>query len=149
MTSSELDFRIDTSDSGEIERHLHACDHKFHPSLSSRVDIPSYSAKLAANARCVEAWDGSELVGLVAGYINANSRELFISNVSVLEPQSGQGLATRLMRLALDDAGSRGCDTARLEVSEGAAAANRLYKTLGFEQTGASINGVLTLKISI
>lgn len=149
MTSSELDFRIDTSDCGEIERHLYACDHMFHPPLSSRVDISVYSAKLADSARCVEAWDGTELAGLVAGYVNVGSRELFISNVSVLEPQAGQGVATRLMHLALDDARSSGCETARLEVSKDATAANRLYRTLGFEQTGASINGVLTLKVSI
>ena len=149
MTSPQLDFRIDTSDSGKIERHLRACDHMFHPLLSSRVDIPAYSAKLAGSARRVEAWEGTELAGLVAGYVNASSGEFFISNVSVLEALSGRGLATRLMRRAMDDAVSSGCNTVRLEVSEDATAANRLYKALGFEQAGASINGVRTLKISI
>lgn len=149
MTLPPLDVRFDTSTPDEIERHLRACDHLFQAPLSARIGIRGYAEKLARSARRVEAWDGTMLVGLVASYVNADAAELFVSNVSVLEERSGQGLATRLMRLALDDAGQSGCTSARLEVSEEAAAANRLYRGLGFEDAGSGTTGNRTLKTSL
>lgn len=139
MSATPLLYRTNTADAGGIERHLRACDHLFHPPLSARVDLATYAVKLAASARRSEAWDEDTLAGLVAGYVNAEAAEIYISNVSVLESHAGRGIASDLLQRALEQAKAHGCCRARLEVSPGAIPAQRLYQKLGFAPDPASV----------
>lgn len=128
----DLQFLQDASTSADVAGHLLACDGSFEPSLSSRLDIHAYARKLAERARRSEAWCDSELVGLVAGYVDTETRQFFVSSVSVLDHLRGQGVAERLMHMALETAAGIGCKTVVLEVAEAARGANRLYEKLGF-----------------
>lgn len=141
MSEAGVHYAAGAAEALDIERHLRACDHLFHPPLSSRVDLATYASKLAENAQCVQAWEGDTLAGLVAGYLNIEAMEIYISNVSVLKSHAGHGIASHLLQLMLQQAKSQGCTRARLEVSPGAAPALRLYGKLGFAPETAATPG--------
>jgi GNAT superfamily N-acetyltransferase len=113
----------------QIEHHLRAVDAHFVPPLSSRVRLDAYAAKLHARAARFEAWDDTELVGLVAMYCNDESRGVaFISNVSVLKHWRGKGVADLLLKSAIAYAASQHVAFVELAV--------RRYEALGFESSG-------------
>ncbi len=133
-------FARNLSATTEIGRHLEACSARFVPPLDTRVAIPTYAAKLADRAERFEAWDGSRLIGLVAVYCTVESREAFVSNVSVEPGFARQGIGRTLLRLAIDHA-RRHADSIVLEVDQEAAAL-ALYVDLGFQverQAGATL----------
>ena len=114
-----LEFSDGRADATQICGHLQACDAMFIPRLSERVAIAGYAEKLAARARRFEAWDGGELVGLVAAYCNApDRRQAFITSVSVLPKAQGRGIASQLMDRCI--AAVRDAGFARLELEVGA-----------------------------
>lgn len=128
-----LAYRVNTGVASDIENHLLACDQQFVPPLSIRLSIPEYSAKLFACADRVEAWSGSELVGLVAGYMNSpDGQTSHISNVSVVANWQGKGLAAKLVRLFNERARDLGFTLVKLEVNANNQQALRLYDRLGF-----------------
>lgn len=121
----------------QIEHHLREVDAHFVPPLSSRVRLDAYAAKLHARAARFEAWDDTELVGLVAMYCNDESRGVaFISNVSVLKNWRGRGVADLLLKSAIAYAASQHVAFVELEVDARNAPAVRRYKALGFESSG-------------
>jgi len=124
-------FARNRADQAAVLAHLEAADAGFVPTLSSRVDLPGYAAKLLARAERFEAWDGPVLIGLVAAYCNMPP-SAFITSVSVLPPWQGRGVARELMRQCLLQVRRAGLATAMLEVSPRASAAISLYRALGF-----------------
>lgn len=117
----------------QIADLLRACDAGFVPPLSARVDIDAYAAKLAAQARLVEAWDGDALAGLVALYCNDHATGVaHISNVSVAPAHARRGIAARLLGEALAIARAAGMRRAQLNVHDANAAALALYRNHGF-----------------
>src|SRR5262249_10600899 len=112
--------------------HLTHCDADFTPPLSARLDLGDYAAKLAERAACFEAWDGGQLVGLVAAYVTPGAPEAFISNVSVVYELRGHGVASALVADCIDCARASGAATLTLEVATADRAARRLYEKLGF-----------------
>src|SRR5689334_1328139 len=129
---SSLDYRRDTATTDHIHAHLTRCDTDFTPPLSARLDVGAYAAKLAERAARFEAWDGGELVGLVAAYVTPGAPEAFISNVSVVPELRGQGVAAALVADCIDRARESGAATIRLEVARADSAAGRFYEKLGF-----------------
>jgi len=128
-----LTYRVNAGIASDIESHLLACDDQYVPPLSMRLSIPDYSAKLFACADRFEAWSDSELVGLVAGYMNAANRQTsHISNVSVVADWQGKGLAATLIKLFNEQAQDRGFSLVKLEVNANNQQAIRLYERLGF-----------------
>lgn len=119
------------ADEASLLAHLRAADAQFAPSLSSRVDLSDYAAKLHGRAERFEAWDGPELVGLVATYCNAPS-SAFVSSVSVLPPWQGCGVARELMRQCLLHVRRSGLTSVSLHVNPQASTAVSLYRALGF-----------------
>ena len=128
-------MRITANESAleEILDHLERCDSQFLPALSERVDILSYAAKIRANALTFEAWDGSELVGLVAAYVDRINASCFITSVSVLRGWGRRGIATALLEALVSQTRSLNIETVTLEVSKRSAAL-ALYRKLRFEQ---------------
>src|SRR3954454_15831015 len=129
---SSLQYRCDTATSDEVHAHLTRCDADFTPPLSARLDLGDYAAKLAERAERFEAWDGGELVGLVAAYVTPGAPEAFISNVSVVSELRGQGVAAALVSGCIDSARGSGATTIKLEVATADRAAGRFYEKLGF-----------------
>ena len=62
--------------------------------------------------------------------------ELKINNIAVHPAERQRGLASWILRRILNEAEKKGCRLARLEVRESNAAARRLYRRNGFEETG-------------
>lgn len=125
-----------------VRNHLQACGDCFLPPLGQRVALGEYCGRIMAKAVRFEAWDGVMLVGLVAVYFNDPRRErAFVTSVSTLSAYMRRGVATELMRRAIDHARRKGFTVLDLEVGRGNARAHALYKKLGFiqcnEQRGA------------
>jgi ribosomal protein S18 acetylase RimI-like enzyme len=134
---SSLQYRRDTATTDDVHAHLTRCDADFTPPLSARLDLGGYAAKLAERAARFEAWDGGELVGLVAAYVSPGAREAFISNVSVVSELRGQGVAAALVGDCIDRAREAGAGTLTLEVASADRAAGRFYEKLGFTDRGS------------
>lgn len=136
---SEPEFRLNTATAVDIERHLAACDARFVPPLSSRVQLDDYAVKLALRATRFEAWADDALVGLVALYCNdTDTRVAHVSNVSVASGWHGRGLASNLMARSLLHARDLGMRKVRLEVGAANQVAIRLYEKFGFQVVGSN-----------
>jgi len=129
---SPLRYRRDTATADDVHAHLTRCDADFTPSLSARLDLRDYAAKLAERAALFEAWDGGRLVGLVAAYVTPGAPEAFISNVSVVSELRGHGVASALVADCIDRARGSGAATLTLEVATADRTAGRFYEKLGF-----------------
>jgi ribosomal protein S18 acetylase RimI-like enzyme len=131
---SPLQYRRDTATTDEVHAHLTRCDADFTPPLSARLDLRDYAAKLAERAARFEAWDGGQLVGLVAAYLTPGAPGAFISNVSVVSELRGNGVAAALVADCIDRARGSGAATITLEVATADRAAARFYEKLGFTE---------------
>ena len=129
---SPLEYRRDTATADDVHAHLTRCDADFTPPLSARLDLRDYAAKLAERAARFEAWDGGQLVGLVAAYLTPGAPEAFISNVSVVSELRGRGVAAALVADCVDRARGSGAATLTLEVATADRAAGRFYEKFGF-----------------
>lgn len=125
-------FALGEADSAQLRSHLQAVDSHYVPPLSSRVDLAAYADKLVASAQRIEAWEGTELVGCIAMYVDAISDDGFISNVSVLPRHQGRGLAGELLKRNLALSAELGLKRIRLEVHNENAPALALYRSHGF-----------------
>ena len=131
---STLRYRRDTATTEDVHAHLTRCDADFTPPLSARLDLGGYAAKLAERAARFEAWDGGQLVGLVAAYVNPGAPEAFISNVSVVSELRGHGVAAALVADCIARARGSGAATLTLEVATADSVAARFYEKLGFTE---------------
>jgi ribosomal protein S18 acetylase RimI-like enzyme len=142
-------FATDTATAAEVAAHLRDCDASFTPLLSERVDIDRYARRLCELGVRFEAWAGGVLVGFVAGYCNdATGQQAYISNVSVLPPWTGRGIAAELLARFVARAAAQGFQRVTLDVNAGAAKAVSLYARRGFVVTssrGADLTMSLTL----
>jgi len=128
-------IRIRTNEASyaQIAHHLARANKQFVPLLSSRVDIEAYAHKIFDNTYRMEAWDSTELVGLVATYCNDSERMIaYITNVSVFTDWAGKGLGSDLLQRTVLHMQSIGLAQIRLEVDRNNVTAMRLYERAGF-----------------
>lgn len=117
----------------DVVSHLLACDESFVPRLSKRIAIADYAKKIVDYAIRIEAWSGSELIGLLAAYENNVSGDIaFITNVSVVPQWRGQKIASFLMNEGITHIAGRGANAIRLQVHDSNVPALHLYQTFGF-----------------
>ncbi|MFN3713122.1 MAG: GNAT family N-acetyltransferase [Alcanivoracaceae bacterium] len=126
------------ADSEAILEHLLRCDKQFVPALSDRVDLTEYAGKLASRAERFEVFCDKSLIAMVAIYINPHTA--FISNVSVEENFSGQGIGKKLVRDSLVWAFSSGASKVELEVNKDNTRALAMYLSLGFRSEHSNEN---------
>ncbi len=104
-----------------------------YPPLSEKVDIQAYAKKMKQFAVCFEAWDGTDLIALVAAYFNDTEKKTgFITNVSTLTKYSGKGIAKQLIQGCVDYATDLKFETILLEVNRHSLNAVGLYQKYGF-----------------
>lgn len=126
-------FQQNASTASEIEAHLNDCEGPFLDALRARVDLGAYVAKLVSLSERFEALEDGRLVGFVAAYCNDEKREnAFVSNVNVLTPWRGRGIATSLMKAAITRATDLEFCGMQLEVMNDNTDAIKLYERLGF-----------------
>jgi ribosomal-protein-alanine N-acetyltransferase len=128
-----IKYSINKSTFIQVKLHLNKCSKNFIPELSSYVNIDSYSAKLFQKAMRVEAFIESELIGLIAIYVNEQKEESFISNVSVLPIFEGKGVAKKLFEKTLKLLKNLKLNKIQLEVDLMNVKAIAFYQKLGFE----------------
>ena len=79
----------------DILEHFSKMEEDFVKNIERRILIYDYSEKLFKNASRIEFYDESNLVGLLAFYIN--KRESFITNCSIIPPYRKKKIGSRLM----------------------------------------------------
>jgi len=130
---NNIEYKVRKAGYSDIFDHLKKCDDSFSPPLSSYVNIEEYSKKIHTNAVTFEAWEDGELVGLVACYLNdQESRQGYITDVSVLETHSGRGIGKRLLEGCEEYARRSGTRSIALEVNVKNTGAISLYEKTGF-----------------
>lgn len=144
MTIPTPHIRNNTASISDIQTHLCACNFDFQPALDRRVNLAEYAAKLSEKAQTFEAWDQGVLVGLVAVYLDDTENNTgFISNVSAVRPFQGRGLASKLVRLAIERAIDRGIVRMELEVDASNTPAMAVYRKLGFHELSSRGNSIV------
>jgi ribosomal protein S18 acetylase RimI-like enzyme len=88
---------------------------------------------------------GDRLVAIVCNYVQDRPKlrhEGHVASVYVDPTERGQGTGAALMRHLIDAARVDGLSLLRLSVTAGNDAAYRLYRTMGFEETGVNRRGL-------
>lgn len=148
MIDSEI--TLNNSGAASVESHLRECDDRFSPRLSARVDLVDYARKLASLADRLEVWRGSRLVGLVAAYLNnQETRQGFVSSVSVCLDAERRGVASELMRKCVQLAREKGCESLGLEVGGGDQRTQDFYLKHGFALSGKGRSGFLRMELKL
>jgi ribosomal-protein-alanine N-acetyltransferase len=147
--SDKIAYSVNRSSATEIAFHLLRADVAFEPALSSRVDIRAYAQKMHDRTVRLEAWQGKELIGLVASYCNQqDGGKAFLTSVSVWPEWQGQGIARRLMRQCIEHVIALGFAQMELEVDLRSLPAVALYQKLGFN-TIRSSGSTLTMGMTL
>jgi ribosomal protein S18 acetylase RimI-like enzyme len=131
--NAHIDIQLNHSSQAAIFGHLLECNSLFIPTLSTRVDLEDYAAKLTQNTTRFEALHDGKLVGLVAAYLNDhNFCNAFLSNVSVIPQWHRLGIASRLLTWCIHTAQEAGFREVSLETDHSNTASIRLYTKEGF-----------------
>jgi len=141
---SSIIYKTGTAQEEDVLDHLQKCKNNFIPALDKTVDIPKYAKKIAESAVSFEAWDGQELIGLIAAYFNDVVTGLgFITNVSCLTGFTGIGIGSQLLKNCMAYGEANGFKKIMLEVNKINLQAIKLYERHGFNQ--CSIKGELII----
>ncbi|GAA4753324.1 GNAT family N-acetyltransferase [Flavisolibacter ginsenosidimutans] len=146
---STIVYRTKAATEAEIATHLSQCAAGFIPPLDQRINIAEYAAKLFAKAVSFEAWNDGLLEGLIACYFNSESKQAYITSVSVSKALQGGGVALQLLLNCLQYGKQHGMKTIRLEVNKDNLRAINFYERNGFakeEANGNSFFMFLSLK---
>jgi ribosomal protein S18 acetylase RimI-like enzyme len=142
-----IEYKKNHSNAIDILNHLNNCDDNFIPKLSSKVNLQDYSNKIFDNAVRYEAWFNNDLIGLVAVYQNIIKQEMFITNVSIENKYTGNGIANQLMNQLLILFNSQDFNKIKLEVEVNNKIAINLYTKYNFKLESQNANS-LTLELN-
>lgn len=104
----------------------------YHTELQSPEDVIMLVARTAGNE--LSRGPGHAIAGFIISRLGAG--ELHINNVAVRPEFRRRGIAARLLAAVLREGRSHGARIAFLEVREGNASAQGLYRCCGFKVTG-------------
>lgn len=136
MSSSKVYLR-NKAKQQDIITHFQGC--KFAPPLESYVNIDLYSKKMLRYAERFECWVNTELAGFAAIYCNDDRKNYsFITNISVMEKYTRQGIAKELLYQVISHCKSLGFREIGLEVHSDNVGAIKIYEKFGFKQVGRS-----------
>ena len=139
-----IEYRMNLASKAKIESHLEECSDLFIPALNTYVVIKDYSEKIFRKAIRFEAWKSKKLIGLVAVYLNDETKTMFITSVSLIKQHEGIGIAKGLLNLCLDYGKVNTFYKVNLEVKNENIKAISFYKKHGF-----SINKVESFPITM
>lgn len=116
-----------------ILKYLEVNSNNFIPPLSGRVNLDLFSKKINKYARQSWIFDGDEIVGFMACYVNDPENETaYITTISIVKKYKGQGLGKMLLNDCVDFAKNNGFNKVKLEVSKINTAAILFYEKQGF-----------------
>lgn len=134
MTSGDFTVLRDSASTIQIENHLKRCNDLFEPSLDSYVDIQNYALKIMQRAHRFEIFEGSQLICLLAVYLNVREGRAFITNISVEKIYQGHGIASLLVETAMRWLRGQRCNFVELEVWIANKKALKFYELLEFKK---------------
>lgn len=117
---------------------LAGVDDEFATPLSHRVNLESYSEKLAANAWHCFAVANDQDVGHLAFYVDDEKRTAFVSSVAVNAAFQRQGVGAAMLDSVVKRCRTSSIKRISLEVSSTATGASEFYQCLGFTKTSSS-----------
>ena len=124
------------------ENSIYNAIEQFHlefSTLNERVDLKEYSNKLAQYSSCDLMVNDTEVVGIVAMYINSvQTKTAFVTLIGVHNKFQGKGYGIILLRHCCEVAQNAGMNKIRLEVDDSNTKARRFYQKQGFIVEGYS-----------
>jgi ribosomal protein S18 acetylase RimI-like enzyme len=145
---SSISFTINESSQDQIFCHLNECDLDFIPSLSSRIDIETYSNKIRSNAVTIEAFCDDNLIGLLAVYVKKDEiSDSYITNVSVVKEYWGKGIGSSLLHHCITFLQNHHIKGVTLEVNSENIVVQRFYKKSGFNIVGEKHNVIIMSRL--
>ena len=127
----DIVYRINTAKYEDIYNHLENVKNLFFSKLANRVIIKDYAKKITLYAQKIEAWQNSELIGLLAYYISDDNRDYFVTNISVYEHLQNKGIGASMMLQLKTIAKEKSVDKIKLECARELKILN-FYKRNGF-----------------
>lgn len=145
---ANLQYRTKTASCKDIVAHLNKCADCFNPPLYTYVEIDRYGKKMFDNAITFESWDGDNLVGLLAVYYNDRVTKIgFITNISVVDEYQRCGIASNLMKNAIEFGKKNAFVQLILELNVDNEKAINLYKKNDFTTAGKNKNNVIMSRL--
>lgn len=132
-------------DESEALNILHKFDSMFSPALSSKVDIDSYSKKLAKFANWVLCMNDSRIIGYIAFYQNTETGIDYIPSICVLDTFRHYHIATQMLSFMMEQAPT-GIKEIQLECRKNNESALRFYSKNGFDVIGGDESKYLLSK---
>lgn len=134
-------YRTNTASREQILQHFKECE--FEPQLESYVDLEEYIEKILKNAERFECWADNSLAGLVALYANnTDTRECFVTMVSVGAQYGGKGIAGALIERAIIYSRENKFERMGLEVFLTNQRAIKIYDKFGFQAVHTGENKI-------
>ena len=141
--ASEFSLSKDAASHIQVERLLTICSEYYFPNLQSSVESADYSKKLLTFSSRFEAFNGANLIALVAIYCNDPlKKESFISNVCTHPLWAGKGIASALLDFGIKSTASLGFNFMTLEVHRENQPAISLYLKNGFKKISEESNKI-------
>ena len=135
-----------SNNKARILKFLQANDDSFSPALSSRINLDTYSEKLATSAvNLFVLSDNSEDVGHAAVYVN-NGASSFLSSFCLQKAAHGTGAASCLLKYVYQYCLKHKSLQLELEVAEANTRAIRFYHKHGFSVVKQLSNSSLMRK---
>jgi ribosomal protein S18 acetylase RimI-like enzyme len=135
VSRETISYKIKEANETDIHHHLMKCSDSFVPALDTRINIKEYATKIFDKAITFEAWDLKDLIGLIAVYLNNDTKIAFITNVSVVGEYKGFGIAGELLKMCINHTEFNSFKEIRLEVNKDNFPAINFYKKHKFTQT--------------
>lgn len=149
MQLKEITYKINHATHQDIIAHLTECSALFIPPLEYRTDINTYASKIENLADTIEAWVKDVLIGLIAVYCNdLDSRQAYITSVSVKEQYAGMGIASTLLKMCIQHVKKAGFVKIDLDVHEKNDQAIILYEGRGFKPIRTN-NSIINMRYDI
>jgi 2-polyprenyl-3-methyl-5-hydroxy-6-metoxy-1,4-benzoquinol methylase len=128
-----IEYKINNSTIEDIVYHLTNCSKLFVPELNTYVNILEYSNKIFNKSVRFEAYNDGNLIGLLALYINEESKSTFITNLSVDINHQKKGVSKKLLNNCKDFNFYKNYDFILLEVFKKNINAINFYKKNNFK----------------
>lgn len=130
--------RLEASAGETVSAYLSSVNNDFPIPLTQKVDLAEYAAKVLSRGIALAMFDGCEIVGLAAGYVNdVTGLSAYLSVLSVSKEYRGRGLGSALVRAFEREAVSSGMERLMLDTHESNVAACSLYEGMGYRTDGA------------
>lgn len=139
-----ISYKHNTATRSDINKHFQECI--FIPKLNTYVNINSYIKKILNFSERFEAWDRNKLVGLAAIYNNKDKKEGFLTNLSVINNYTKEGIGSSLMEKISIYIKESGFNYIRLEVFSDNEKAIKFYQKNGFVHLSTINNKIIMLK---